>query len=844
MQDAGASFDFSVDFKGTTVDYAVWIDWNQDGTFDLSEQVFYQFYPSSVPNPIITGSITIPTGTLVGDYRMRVRGAFTNGAGAIDPCNTYAWGESRDYKLILPTPCTGAPIAGTVTDILICEDVAFNLSTNGATSGNSGLTYQWEESLDQTTWTDIAGATNATYAMTSGISITIFYRLKVTCANGATTTTSNILEVTLQSANQCYCIPGGNQTGRYISSFSTTGGLQQISNPNSGQSVNVYGDFTNLVAEQIHGQDVSFSAIIQGGSAGGKVWVDWNQNGSFEASEVLYVSSSYQFSQSGTFTVPMTAAVGTTRMRVVSEWGTQTANVGPCETGYTNGEFEDYTFEVTALSSCAGTPDAGTVVDFSVCAGEDFDLTTTGASAGESGLTYQWQESPDGLTWADIVGANAITYTVTGGVSQETQYQLIVTCANSLQTATSGAIIVSLNPIIDCYCVPVFTGTCNADQVDDFVLVGENSTSISDLGTGCAPADAYDDRTTLFTPVDLEKGVSYNVGVKTNSNSNNAAIWIDFNDDGSFDVSEGVGTGALISGVLEDVNLNIPLTAAMGVHRMRVIVAFNETPSDACGTYSWGETHDYLVNIVQVGGFDCSTFTANISGDTDICEGGTSMLSATASAAIDNVVWGGGETGADLIVSDAGVYTATVTSVDGCIETASFEVMNVNPLPTVNGIDVVYNGGGSYTFSPVGATNATDYTWDFEGGGTSNDQSPTRVYAAEGTYLVILTVSNACGEDSTEVTVVYDLTGVDENDLINLKLFPNPADAYINIVNGSSFDMESILVISPIGKVVFNDKVNGYNYQLDVTQFTNGLYHVSITLNNGNVVQRKIAVIK
>ncbi|MCX6833871.1 MAG: PKD domain-containing protein [candidate division Zixibacteria bacterium] len=55
------------------------------------------------------------------------------------------------------------------------------------------------------------------------------------------------------------------------------------------------------------------------------------------------------------------------------------------------------------------------------------------------------------------------------------------------------------------------------------------------------------------------------------------------------------------------------------------------------------------------------------------------------------------------------------------------------------------------------STGATSWNWDFGDGASSTDQHPTHTYTSGGTFLVTLTVNNACGDASTsrEVVVVF-----------------------------------------------------------------------------------------
>ena len=70
-------------------------------------------------------------------------------------------------------PCTAPPAAGTTlaSDTTVCPNVNFNLSLIGSALA-SGLSYQWQSSPDNITWTNIAGATSL-YFQTSQTSNTI-----------------------------------------------------------------------------------------------------------------------------------------------------------------------------------------------------------------------------------------------------------------------------------------------------------------------------------------------------------------------------------------------------------------------------------------------------------------------------------------------------------------------------------------------------------------------------------------------------------------------------------------------------------------------------------------------
>lgn len=91
-----------------------------------------------------------------------------------------------------PPACSGTPVGGTTTASAnpACYNINFTLSVNGSTLG-TGLSYQWQSSPDGTTWTDIGGATSATY--TTSITTSTYFRRNITCAS--TSSSSSLLVV-------------------------------------------------------------------------------------------------------------------------------------------------------------------------------------------------------------------------------------------------------------------------------------------------------------------------------------------------------------------------------------------------------------------------------------------------------------------------------------------------------------------------------------------------------------------------------------------------------------------------------------------------------------------------
>jgi hypothetical protein len=95
--------------------YTIWIDYNENGVFETTEQ-------AATGGPIsatIPGAyaITVPTGTTPGLKRMRVVLAFGSSSVApSNPCGSYLWGETNDYLVRIDPACPVVNLGNDTTD--------------------------------------------------------------------------------------------------------------------------------------------------------------------------------------------------------------------------------------------------------------------------------------------------------------------------------------------------------------------------------------------------------------------------------------------------------------------------------------------------------------------------------------------------------------------------------------------------------------------------------------------------------------------------------------------------------------------------------------------------------
>ena len=155
--------------------------------------------------------------------------------------------------------------------------------------------------------------------------------------------------------------------------------------------------------------------------------------------------------------------------------------------------------------------------------------------------------------------------------------------------------------VVSAFCAPMVLlyGCSYSDTINTFILVGESNTRINDLNTGCA-ANNYDNRTSQS--VTLFVNMVYTAYIASQFSSNEYyGIWIDFDDDCVFSASERVSSGLLTSTSNTPITVTIPTVgggAVVGIHRMRVTILYAVTANPCGPPASYGETHDYSVNII------------------------------------------------------------------------------------------------------------------------------------------------------------------------------------------------------------------------------------------------------
>jgi hypothetical protein len=213
-QIAGSQVTINFTSAGNAFRYAVWIDFNDDGTFASGEKVL----STTEISYSTSKSFTVPADANSGPHRMRVRGESTLYQVPTDPCTQLNFGETEDYTFtvcILP-----AIVSQSTATQTKCTGEFFSPITITATGTN--LTYQWYSNTSDgnsggTSLGSVNGAATSSYTPQTTTAGTLYYYCTVTGDCG-TPQTSSVSEafITNQStgiesqltASQTQCADG------------------------------------------------------------------------------------------------------------------------------------------------------------------------------------------------------------------------------------------------------------------------------------------------------------------------------------------------------------------------------------------------------------------------------------------------------------------------------------------------------------------------------------------------------------------------------------------------------------------------------------------------------------
>jgi hypothetical protein len=435
--------------------FAAWIDYNDDGIFDISERIGFTPNPiagSGTPGVIGAAAsfpISLSCNPPAGTHRLRVRAAYTDintnlTGDQIDPCALAGlwtgdgeyYGEAEDYLItILPPPACPAPGLATSIAVATTNDeatITFDLGCSSATNfdfeyGVAGFTQGSGMLLSNQSVT--INGTEASYTLTglmANENYQVYYRANCgaeqsawSIANAFQTGCNPISLVNIgdQSACGAYALPAiaevtpsgnANMTLTYYDAPNGTGTILPAS-LTSTTTVYAYAQAGLCTAEEFFTVTVSGAAVAVSASSdavgneiceGGTITLTGSGADTYVWNNGVVDGQSFQIFNTTTFTVTGTDALNcsgtanitiTVNLAPIVTIATDAINNGVCA--------DDNLITLTATGNAVSYNWAGSVVDgvaFALTATETFSVTGIGANSCETtaSITIDYNELP------------------------------------------------------------------------------------------------------------------------------------------------------------------------------------------------------------------------------------------------------------------------------------------------------------------------------------------------------------------------------------------------------------------------------------------------------------------
>ncbi|MBV1925155.1 MAG: choice-of-anchor D domain-containing protein, partial [Dokdonia sp.] len=426
-----------------------------------------------------------------------------------------------------------------------------------------------------------------------------------------------------------YCTSNGNggdgfNTGTRRVIFNT------IDNPTPIED-NAYSNFTAISTTVTAGSVYNLTVRVNTDgnyTTGTRAWFDWNQDNDFlDPGEQFTLGAATNVTNGTTsaspyaITIPLTAAVGTTRMRISTRY-----NVYPssCAIGF-DGEVEDYSIiinagapspeiDVTGLGNSISNNDTfpstiddtdfGTVSTtgsqihtFTIVNNGSADLDISSVALSGPGSTEFAMSSSAPTT---LSNGGSTTFDITYAPSTVGSHTATVTILNTDSDENPYTFSITGMGAAPAYCPAAGNGNAFNDVIRRVRLnTIDNNTPLENV--------AYSDFTAIST--NLQQGSSHNLSVQVSTDGNVTYFvkaFIDWNQDFDFDDAGeelNLGTATNVANgatTLSPLNITIPLTAALGTTRMRIIHKYNAAIVGSCDNVAFGgEVEDYSLNITS-----------------------------------------------------------------------------------------------------------------------------------------------------------------------------------------------------------------------------------------------------
>jgi len=585
---------------------------------------------------------------------------------------------------------------------------------------------------------------------------------------------------------QTYCNAQGNSTAdEWIESINI-GSFSNTSGDNSG-----YLNNTSNQIELTGGESysVSFNTGYTDPSnpftEHWRVWIDIDDNGSFEADEMLIDSGAGVTNNLTTsLALPTIENTTQTKMRIAMKWV---------------GSFSDGEQDLSAPEAC-GTFEYGEVEDYNV-------TLQAGDSTGNNNELYcvaagnstadEWIESINIGDFTNTSGNN-------NGYLNSTTQNINLTVGETYNFSFETGYTDASNPFDEYW--KVWVDWNNNQTFEDSELWYDAGSGSPNSVTG-----------NLTVPSNLSE---------TNTTMRIAMKWVGDYSDGTNDLTAPEACGDFAFGEVEDYSVNVTTGE----------VNNNNTPvADFIANNTAGEA-PFVVSFVDLSSNNPSNWSWSFPG--------ADITTSTEENPQVSYSTPGVYSVALTVTNTAGSNTTTKTDYITVSETGT-GLPNAAFTASINS----GNGPLTVTFfnQSTNATNF-EWSFPGAVPASSTEENPTVTYNNPGLFNVSLIASNDDGfsdeQEQEGFIMVEEIVGLDEIDISNaINVFPNPASNFININLSNTQIVEEIIridIYNLIGKIEKSFDNRMINQSIDISNLPKGTYMISVVTENEHITKKLI----
>lgn len=810
---------------------------------------------SPVTNLYTNAAATIPytagTNTNTVYHKSTTTGLVNYTANAL---NTTSLCGNLDTVKIQTLPAATTAVA-TVSSMCLTGSSSLSL-TPAITQTNVG--YQWQSSLNNTTFTDITGATSATYT-TPTLTTTNYYRATIknsdgnACFNSVSDTVfiSNPVVLSANSAERCGAgtldLTATTNPGYTLNWYAAASGGAPIGTGNI-YTTPILTATTNyyVSSEYIVPKDITIGTPNSTTSGSGTS--PFSQNWESNHSQYLILASDLTAAGFAAGTINSMSLNITSKLSTLPFSG---YSIKMANTALTN---------VATLTAPTFTNVYGPVNYTSVAGANNFVFTTPFNWNGTSNILvdicFDNDPTSSGTFWTsnDVVQSRTTSYTsvvgnyadnstlcgnTTGGSSGTVSNLPIFKFSGTISCISPRSMVTAtIKPKPNASLTP--TGTINICNNDSELLTASGGGTYTWLRSGNVISGQTNATLSVSQTDPYKVVVTAANGCTDTSLTANIVVQPDpvvfLGDDTTYcgNISYTLNAGNPGASYLWNNNSTGSTLNVLnpGQYSVTVTNTYNCSSSDTINI-----TH-YPYPVVDLGN------------DTVICRVAPLVLDAANTGS--SFLWSTNATTQTISVNQPGAYSVRVTNGFDCIGRDTINV-SLHPIPDNYGFDfepLFTVHPGRVKFTPVNINPGYTYFWNFGDGDGSDSTIAIHDYLSSGTYNVSLLASDGCTDSVEHLEIYVDLyTNVVKVNkaAIAVKVFPNPSNNILNVqLESDQAYIKNLTVFNVLGQQVFQAlpaSKQSVKEQISLDQLASGAYIIRIETDKG-IVNRKFDLIK